>query len=468
MKFNLNLAFVTFLLFLLFLPHDANAVVDPFVKADWGSSPVDVMNACGMPAYNNIDFEAKRTNYLAYRQTFSAYNFLTYYFFNEERLYQVRLVLKDELSPANLKSLADTLSGRLGEALPNSRHLYNGTTPEGKPLVGNLFALSSIWRTPQTFSVVAVDTGAVTSGFVFDVLILDAANAVNHAAINRYLGAKDVGAATPYTTVGENRPAAVNAQSLPLEDTQTPVQAPMIERSKPVVTMHGIEPSQAAKLSMSEVIQRLSRITPQTVGGTERMLVYAYAVILLISFVMFALLLLARFAMRRRAEAEPGGKMQVKQALGGHVAACSGGRQLRMVSGSRSMGKGSKISVKRVKLSDKKEESVWPPLRSDGSPRIESLVDQNFQILNILLLMLIIVGAYVFGALHPEPPRGGVGILQVLPYLGRAFAVVGAINFAGYLFAVKRGRRFLPFLGTGGGFILIGAIIIWIFKAGYI
>ena len=467
MKYNFCQAFIKTIIFLLlFFSCNAHAVVDPFVKADWGASPAEVMDACGMPAYNSIDFEAKRTNYLAYRQTISAYNFLTYYFFNDEQLHQVRLVLKDDLSPAGLKSLADTLSGRLGEALHGAQHLYRGTTPEGKPLVGNLFALSSIWRTPNTFSVVAVDTGAVTGKFVFDVLILDAANPANHAAINRYLGAAEIAEASSVVPDdGNPRNDSAVVQSPAEPPVQTSAQT--AERAKPVVTAHEIEPVKPQKLTFNDVVQRLSQVTPHTIGGSERLLVYAYALILGISFVVFVLLLLARYAMRRRTEAEPGGKMQVKQALGRHTVASSA-RPLRMVSASRGTGKGSKISAKRAKPADEEHEDIWPPLRSDGSPRIESLVDQNFQILNILLLMLIIVGAYVFGALHPNPPRNGVGLLQILPYLGRAFAVVGVVNFICYLFAVKRGRRFWPYLATGVGFIIIGGVIIWIFKAGYI
>lgn len=165
----------------------AAAALEPFVKADWGASPVQVMDRMGVPAFNQIDYEAKRTEFIAYRQTVLAYNFVFYYFFDDDKLYQVRLELKEELWDTGVADLGSTINSMLEHALTtNARDGFSETTVQTRPRDGQPYASAMWWYTTETFALSVINAETADDHVLFDVLLADAANPANAELIGDY------------------------------------------------------------------------------------------------------------------------------------------------------------------------------------------------------------------------------------------------------------------------------------------
>lgn len=184
MRYFFRIPLFTLLFWISAVP--AFSAVQPFVKTDWGVSPVQVMNVMGVPAFNKVNFEAKQTHYLAYRQTISAYNFIFYYIFKEDKLYQVRVELKENLLPANAHDLAETINGLMESSLAVDDNDTASETTIQTSALGEPFASSVWWYTPVTFAAVMIDAGSVNNSVLFDVLLLDVANPANGPLLAQY------------------------------------------------------------------------------------------------------------------------------------------------------------------------------------------------------------------------------------------------------------------------------------------
>lgn len=165
----------------------AEAAVEPFVRVDWGASPVQVMDRMGVPAFNKIDFDAKKTEFIAYRQTVSAYNFIFYYFFADDELYQVRLELKEELRDTGVADLGGTINSMLEHALTTNAHDgFSETTVQARSQEGQPYASAMWWYTTETFALSVINAATDEGGVIFDVLLVDAANPANAELIGDY------------------------------------------------------------------------------------------------------------------------------------------------------------------------------------------------------------------------------------------------------------------------------------------
>lgn len=185
MKYPIHILLALTLLFGLAVQSPAAA--NPFIKTNWGSSPAEVMNIAGLPAFSKVDFKAKKTNFLAYHQTISACNFIFYYLFNDNQLYQVRLKLKEEPWNPGLVDLSNTINSMLEHALTiNTNDGLSETMVKKRPQEGQPYASSVWWYTTETFALTVIDAGTPQGQMVFEVLLADAANPANTALIDGY------------------------------------------------------------------------------------------------------------------------------------------------------------------------------------------------------------------------------------------------------------------------------------------